>query len=202
MKTVYLLLLAFVCLAFVASDTKKTLLHFQPYGNDKYLVPEYPTNTLSNVTYACLIVKASRFQQNGAEWGITFEDLSDGEYAHHYTVYVLPSYIPGLQPGGTFHGAVESEVIGDCAVIGGGSSMIFSGQPGVPPLDLLASFDVDNSTSNGYPYGIPIGVQTDCEWIAFQAHIHNDEHIPNLEIKLKYHITTTTDAPRESLVLS
>lgn len=111
------------------------------------------------------MVHASKFKTNGDEYLIKVENISDRASFHHYIGYAIPADSSTLQPGGSLSNAVDGEVIDDCIDIGV-ASMLFSGDLGSAPVDLLESFGDDGSTANGYPYGIPIGAQTNFEWVS------------------------------------
>jgi hypothetical protein len=165
-----------------------------------WTLPAEPTNKWANQTYPALMIHIpTHFHKFGAEWMIKFKDLSDKDRIHHYNLVLLPPYAPGLHPNGTFVNAQDLTMLDDALVIGGDSSIAGAGQHGIDTLDFISNYeDIDQSPANGFNYGFPIGAQTNFEWLAIQAHAHNDGD-EAVDIRIEYEMTTTTRPPKNEL---
>jgi hypothetical protein len=183
---------------------------FKVRPRGQYHVPE-EDNKEEGATYSCLVYDLKKLRKQGDSWIIRVDPQLDAKVTHHAVAYTIPFGSTMNNPGEYLHGKRTGDVIENCFAPLDRQVPDFPGQlhspsPGVPyawphgnpSLDLLDLFDSDMSTANGYSYGIPIGAQTNMEWLIIQAHFHNPEQLADLFVRPTFVFQTASERPTQN----
>lgn len=165
---------------------------------NQYVVPAIP-NTVEGATYSCIVYDLKDIRNKyGDLWLFSASARVDETIIHHAVTYAIPFRSSLGDAGGYLYGKKTGDVIENCYYPTASRpipAVPYAWQHGNPALDLLALYDTDGSAENGYPYGIPIGAQTDYEFLIVQAHFHNPEHKVGLKTNPKFFFRASTVAP-------
>lgn len=177
----------------VASASRIEVFNLRPNSQDgKIPVPANSTNSFFDVSYGGVIFHMDRFRSRD-RWLVSVDVETDEQYAHHSVGYVTDYGSATNAPGGLFYDVEDGGFVVD-TLGASGFSGIWGTQGGFTGINFLEA-DVDNSTANGYRYGIPFGAQTNAELLVVQVHLHNPDGISDLRVPFKLKIKTSTQAP-------
>ena len=126
-----------------------------------------------------MVQSSAIFGKYGDEWMIGFDSSETiPELRHHAIAYGISPQSDLFKENGLLEDVQHGDIIYDCAGVTTDRSVapkiMYSEQVGNQPLDLLSMFDENNSTANGYSYGIPVGARTGISWWAIEVHVHAD----------------------------
>lgn len=185
-------LLLLLALTVVSAKPIETWNLFPNSVDRKIPVPAQSTNPFFDVSYGGVVFDMSRFLGRD-RWLVSVEVVTDEHYAHHSVGYTLDFGSPFSGPGGPFNEIEDGAFVPDTLGVSGFNG-IWGTQGGFNGVNFLHA-DIDNSTANGYRYGIPWGAQTMQQYLVVQVHLHNPEAIPDLRVPFKLTVKTSTIAP-------